>query len=163
MTIQRCPLQDNWRKWDLFAEATRFNHLSNLVDVATNQNAREARRGKRLRLIEAVWEVAPDDASVQCPPKDANFYKGSPCHKHIEFELDGQLVHIDRMYASKGGPGRSYTEFRVFVNGKFAGRGGGAGTSLGGGGSDLPAVALVSNDKMLTVSEDGIALWERLD
>lgn len=38
---------------------------------------------------------------------------------------------------------------RIHINGELCGRGGGCGTSLGGGGSDLPARALVGGDLLI--------------
>jgi hypothetical protein len=48
-------------------------------------------------------------------------------------------------------PGRSVREFRIFVDGELAGRGGQCGCSLGFGGGDLPAVACVDSDLVVTV------------
>ena len=161
MAIQNCPMGRDWRNWDLSTEA-RFKP-SNPEARAAITRARKARQGERLRQVEVVWETAPDDASYQPAPEGSHFLEGSPSHIHTEFEIDGELVHIDRLHVNKFAPGRSYTEFRIFVNGKLAGRGGSAGTSLGGGGSDLPAVALVGKDKVLTVDKQAIiTLWKRL-
>lgn len=161
MTVHNCPLGSEWRNWDVFTEA-RFT-VSSPEEKATIAEVRKAKWGEKLREIEVVWETAPDDASYQPAPEDAHFSEGSPSHVHTEFQIDDQLIHIDRLHADKLCPGRSYTEFRIFVNGRLAGRGGSAGSSLGGGGSDLPAVALVGTDKVLTVDrQEVITLWKRL-
>ena len=77
--------------------------------------------------------------------------------------LYGDLVHIDRLYASLHSPGRSCIEYRIFVNGKLAGHGGDGGSSLGGGSSsDLPAVALVGQDKIVATDwQVVITAWAR--
>jgi hypothetical protein len=89
----------------------------------------------------------------------------SPGHLHAGTIIEGVRLHIDRVAATKYGPGRSFLEFRIFTDGVLAGRGGRCGCSLGGGGSDLPAVARVAAHLVITVedaAEDGrptVELW----
>jgi hypothetical protein len=150
-----------WREWDLATEA-RFR-VSDPKARAAIAEAQRAERGQQLRQIEVPWVVALDDASYQPPPESSHFFDGSPSHVHTEFEVEGDRVHIDRLRANKYAPGRSFTEFRIFVNGELRGRGGSAGSSLEGhGNADLPAVALVGIDTVLTVDrESTITLWRR--
>ena len=162
MSIRNCPMGSEWRNWDLSTEG-RFRP-SNPEERASTEKAQKTKRGKRLKQIEVSWETAPDDVQYQPVPQDSHFAKGSPCHLHTEFKVDDVLIHIDRLYANKYAPGRSYVEFRIFVNGTLAGRGGSAGSSLGGSGnSDLPAVALIGSDKIISVDNQMVvALWEAL-
>ena len=75
-------------------------------------------------------------------------------------DIDGRTVHVDWVSNSnqKGGPGRALTEFRVFVDGQLAGRGGEWGCSLGAGGRDLPLVARIGADTALTLDHMGRGL-----
>ena len=57
--------------------------------------------------------------------------------------------------ATKFGPGRSFKEFRIFVAGRLAGRGGRCGCSPGIGGSDLTAVARLGRGQAITVDAHG--------
>jgi hypothetical protein len=74
---------------------------------------------------------------------------------HAQTMLDGHRVHIDVLSATKYGPGRSYQECRIFVDGRLAGRGGDCGCSLGFGTSDFPAVAAVGMDAAMTFDSIG--------
>jgi hypothetical protein len=73
-------------------------------------------------------------------------------HIHAETTIGERLVHIDLVKIIRGGPGRSVIEVRIFVDRELAGRGGSCGCSLGGGGDDLPAVALVAPSNVLSVT-----------
>jgi hypothetical protein len=91
---------------------------------------------------------------------------GYPRHHHAETPINGHLIHIDVVNVLKYGPGRSVREFRIFVDGELAGRGGDCGCSLGFGGGDLPAVARIDSDVVLTVDADSgkeppvVELWQ---
>lgn len=155
-----CPMGSAWRDWDL-STPERF-HPSDPDDFAQVQAARAAVRGRALDTIAVSWSIAPDDARTLRAPQGTQHAKESPSHLHAELTVDGHRVHIDRLSANKHSPGRSYKEIRIFVDGILAGRGGSAGSSAGGGGSDLPAIALPGDDRVLTV--DGqmvVTLWER--
>jgi hypothetical protein len=65
--------------------------------------------------------------------------------------INNHVVHIDMVDVRKYGPGRSVREFRIFVDGELAGRAGECGCSLGFGGGDLPAVARIDSDAVMTV------------
>jgi acyl-CoA-binding protein len=151
-TIAGCPLDSNWRDWDLFGPNQYFKLPPELE--AISKAAQAVKRGAEIQTVEAEWESAADDVRFVPAPKGTSFAKGSPTHQHTEFGLDGHLIHIDRVGATRGGPGRSIVEYRIYLDGQFAGHGGRGGTSLGGGGDSLPAVALLGQDKILTVSED---------
>jgi hypothetical protein len=154
-------MNSDWREWDLWTEA-RFKPSSPEAETAI-QAARQAERGDWLREVDVEWETAPDDESYQPAPPRSHFQRGSPSHIHTEFTVDGERVHIDRLEAVKEAPGRSFIEFRIFVDGKLVGRAGAAGISLGAGSSNFPAVALVGEDKVLTVDRQAtIRLWNRL-
>jgi hypothetical protein len=156
-----CPMPSTWRAWDLFG-------LTYRGDLAPESEARIAigrrmRRGRALRTLRLRWELAADDASIRpltIPEvaEPSRWGEGTPSHVHTEFALDGRTVHIDVMAATKYGPGRSYWEARIFIDGQLAGRGGGGGCSLGGGGDDLPACALLNDGIVIAVS-DGRTGW----
>jgi hypothetical protein len=86
---------------------------------------------------------------------DWKYPDGYPRHHHAETSINNHVVHIDVVDVRKYGPGRSVREFRIFVDGERAGRGRNCGCSLGFGGGDLPAVARIDSDLVLTV--DSIA------
>jgi hypothetical protein len=73
-------------------------------------------------------------------------------HVHAETTIGTRSIHIDLVEIVRGGSGRAITEVRIFVDGDLAGRGGSCGCSLGGGGSDAPAVAIVGNSRVLAVT-----------
>ena len=92
--------------------------------------------------------------------------RGIARHLHAEAIIEGVRVHIDRVTATKYGPGRSFLEFRIFADGELVGRGGRCGCSLGGGGSNLPAVGRIAANVAITVddvSEDGQPTMELCD
>ena len=155
-----CPLGIAWREeWD--AHITSRWTPGSPDDIRVEQ-ARKARVGRKMKTIKLRWQIAPDDARYQPPQKGSSFHPGYPRHRHTEFKVDDTVVHIDRIQVTKGGPGRSFKDIRIFVNGVQAGRGGFCGCSLGGGGTDGPTVALVGPDKLLFVTSDHeIELWER--
>jgi hypothetical protein len=169
--ISECPLDVSWCLWDMLGAHTRFDELS----PAQWEICADARRTvptRHLGLMELEWEAAPDDARyVPMTPKESGdvewrWGKGSPSHVHAEGMIESVLVHIDRVTTTKYGPGRSFLEFRIFASGELAGRGGRSGCSLGGGGSDLPAVGRIASNVAITVDdllEDGrpiVELWE---
>ena len=53
-------------------------------------------------------------------------------HLHADFNLEGHEVHVDFVRFFRAGPQTSYREYRVFVDGEQAGRGGGFRGFLGG-------------------------------
>lgn len=143
--IRVCPLGDSWFEWDMFVTAaTRLR----FVPEGQKERCASARRtipSVNRGRVKLEWEnphvagIAPTRSSI------------SDRHMHAEVTIGARLVHIDVVRLVKGGPGRSIVEVRVFVDGELAGRGGSVGCSLGGGGSDLPAVAAVSDSTVLTV------------
>jgi hypothetical protein len=167
----QCPLDRSWRLWGMFGQERRYDRVSPEDKVICDQ-ARRATPVRHLGLIELAWRAAADDGrkvpmtSEESGDVEWRWAKGSPQHVHVEIEVDGHRVHVDRASASKRGPGNMYLEFRIFVDGRLAGRGGRCGTSLGVGGSDLPAVARVGPHKAITLDEDvGVStpiaeLWE---
>lgn len=143
-TIQACPLNEGWRLWDMFGiDQHDFRWLTpdqrDRCSVSRNVIPR-----KHLALLTLEWEVALDDARH----KPVSEY---PRHHHAETLINNHVVHIDVVDVRKYGPGRSVREFRIFVDGELAGRGGKCGCSLGFGGGDLPAVARIDSDAAITV------------
>jgi hypothetical protein len=65
-------------------------------------------------------------------------------------------VHVDELGASMWAPGQAYLEYRIFLDGALVGRGGRSGCSLGAGGNDLPARALLPSGEVLVVKEGGL-------
>ena len=169
--LQHCPLE-HWRLWDMFAKPENDFRFVPDDRAQVCRDARLVRPILHLGQVALEWEVAADDARhvpmtpAESGSPDWKYQSGSPSHLHAETTIDGHLVHIDRVCASKSGPGRSVLEFRVFVEGKLAGRGGRCGCSLGFGGSDLPAVAQVGGSRVLTVdavhgfATPVVELWE---
>lgn len=156
--ILACPLDPSWRRWDMFGPSYR-----QIPAEATRRCAspRRLRPLHHLGLVALDWEAAPDDArvvpmtSAESGDVEWRYEQGSPHHVHAETTIGGVLVHIDMVGATKFGPGRSFTECRIFVAGRLAGRGGRCGCSLGIGGSDLPAVARLGRGQAITVDAHG--------
>jgi hypothetical protein len=158
--ITTCPLAPTWRGWDVWSPERT---LGGATEGAVCRQARATPRGARLSEQPVLWEVSPDDAEFHPPAGDAGFVDGSPSHRHAEFAIDGHQVHIDCLVAHKWGPSRFYVEYRIFVDGALAGRGGESSLPQGGiPDKNLPAVALLGQDKVLTVDAHGtLAVWER--
>ena len=155
--ITSCPLDRSWRLWDMF-NTPKYWDVPDDAQPSLDAAA-AARPSSHLGLVRLDWELARDDAafepmtSAESGQPDWKYSEGSPRHLHAEAVIDGARVHLDWVYASKHGPGRSITEIRIFVDGRLAGRGGRCGCSLGFGKGDLPAVALLGGGKALTVDD----------
>ncbi len=162
MEIADCPLAHQWIDWDVDTEK-RFR-LSGVEERRLAVEARESRRGKQVRRIQANWQVASDDVTRAAPPDDIDFARGSPRHLHAQFEVDSSLVHVDYVAAEFTSPARRYVEIRIFVRGLLSGRGGASSSASGAAeSSELPALALVGTELLLGVWEDrSIVLWDRL-
>jgi hypothetical protein len=158
--ITGCPMDPSWRSWDVWSPERT---LAGAVDGVVCRQAQAMQHGAKLSEQPVLWEVAPDDAEFHAPAGDAGFVDGSPSHRHAEFAIDGQQVHIDCLVAHKWGPSRFYVEYRIFVDGVLAGRGGESSLPQGGASDrDLPAVALFGQDRVLTVDGHGmLAVWKR--
>jgi len=122
-----------------------------------------ARRVKRLSEIGPVdveWHVAADDAShLPMTPEESGrpgwkYLPGCPSHIHADLFVDRHGVHVDVCAATMFGPGRSWWECRIFVEGTLSGRGHRCGSSIGVGGRTLPAIALVGRRHVLCVDVD---------
>ena len=142
-----CPLGSAWRNWDVFHEC--FWELSP-EDAETFRKANAVTLGPLIREISAAWELAADSDPYPRPPKSFLAHH----HFHADFSVDGHAVHIDKIFVINWGPLRGYTEYRIFVDGHFAGRGGAAGGSWGSFGNDLPAKALLNGEKVLVLDKE---------
>ena len=160
--LRSCPMNSDWRAWHA-ATPDRFR-LADPAAQARAVEAMQATRGRRLRQIDVLWERAPDDVFYQ-PEQEPNhsFWIGSPSHLHTSFKLGPWRVHIDRLLAERRGPLSIYIEYRIYINGVIAGRGGMAGGPYGCGNYDLPAAALLGDGRILSVDRDlNIEVWEHL-
>jgi hypothetical protein len=162
MAIADCPLGGQWIDWDIDTDKRFRLHAVDERRLATE--ARESRRGKQIRRIQAEWEVAADDITRQAPPDDIDFAQGSPRHLHAQFNVETNLVHVDYVLAEFTSPPRRYVEIRIFVRGLLAGRGGASSSGMGYSASaELPALALIGTELLLGVWDDrSIVLWKRL-
>ena len=169
LTIETCPLPPSWRSWDLFG--ADYRHLS-ADEHCTCAAARRLLPLEFRGLLTVDWEVASDDETLSPTPMmpeesgqpDSRFSKGSPSHVHADVVIDSHAVHIDHVYATKSGPGRSHREIRIFVAGRLGGRGGRCGCALGFGANDLPAVAALGQDGAIVVDDCSngliVELWK---
>lgn len=119
--------------------------------VSEEQYAR-CEQARRTRPISCLGRVPLKWESADSKPRPAVMTRLREGHIHAETTIAMRLVHIDLVEITRGGPGRSITEMRIFVDGQLAGRGGSCGCSLGGGGNDLPAVAVISESTILSVA-----------
>lgn len=160
--IRSCPMKCDWRRWNS-ATPDRFR-LADPDEHNRAASAQQAVRGRRLQTIRARWERAADDAFYQPDPDPHTSYKaGSPCHVHTSFRLGKQRIHIDRLMIERGGPLCVFIEYRIYIDGAVAGRGGICGGPYGNGNMDLPAVAFLDSRRILSVDEDlSIGIWEYL-
>jgi hypothetical protein len=149
-----CPLGPGWTAWDI-GSSWRADLPPDADAIA--ERTKRAVGVRDLGALKVRWVWAFDDPSRLL--QEAGNPAGrivSSSHLHTEVTIDDHRVHIDRVTATRTGPGRSIDETRIIVDGVFAGRGGGTGCSLGGGCSHGPAVALVGARKAVLV--DGTCL-----
>jgi hypothetical protein len=144
--IRACPLPAQWIKWDMLSRDEKNYRFVSEEQHARCEQARRTRPLRRLGRVPLKWESADGKAR---PAVMTRLREG---HIHAETTIATRLVHIDLVEITRGGPGRSITEVRIFVDGQLAGRGGSCGCSLGGGGNDLPAVAVISGSTVLSVA-----------
>ena len=159
--IRSCPMNSDWRRWYPIG----YRELIQLADPEAQEKAvaaHKAVRGRRLQAIRARWERAADDAFYQPDPDPHTSYKaGSPCHVHTSFRLGKQRIHIDGLMIERGGPLCAFFEYRIYIDGAAAGRGGMCAGPYGYGNHDLPAVAFLDSQRVLSVDRDlNISLWE---
>jgi hypothetical protein len=158
--IPDCPLGSCWRDWDMFGTLDKYFRFVSDEQKAQCQEARVRAPSRHLGRIGLEWEATWIEPGV------GNRKGTFDGHVHAEATIETRLVHIDIVRLTKWGPGRSILEVRIFVDGELAGRGGSAGCSLGFGGSDLPAVAILSGSTVLSVAvihgrgTPVVELWE---
>jgi hypothetical protein len=145
----KCPVEATWRYWDISIHS-RTGPLS----VATKlrlRRAERARAGIRLRTPEITWTEDRDETPNGYD--ETGWYRQYGARReHGGCIIDGQWIHIDRVWATRYGPGRAFAEIQIHVDGKLAGRGGRAG-ALGGSGCDLPACAVIGRKYLLIVGD----------
>jgi hypothetical protein len=139
----RCPLGHEWLIWGF----TRVVHGDVTADVI-ERLARDQRVGLELtyvaRTIPVDWT---EDTSV--PVRfigHASRLQANAWHRCGDFTLNGQRVHIDLFGGNGGGPGFGFRDERIYIDDQLRGRGWQMGNSLGGGGMNHPAVALLRPD-----------------
>jgi hypothetical protein len=86
------------------------------------------------------------------PLEEPDLVPGSPRHRHATFDIDGHRVHVDWLAARRSKPTFAFIEYRVFVDGLLAGRGGRAQVGVGAP-SNRPARALLDDTQLLMVSD----------
>lgn len=170
--IHACPLDGRWRRWDMFGAHADDFRWTTPEERTRCAAARAAQPVRHRGLVPLTWEVAPDDArhrpmtAAESGAPDWKYPAGSPRHLHAEVIVGGHVVHLDWLDVQKFGPGRSVREVRIFVDAELRGRGGRCGCSLGFGGGDLPAVARLSRDRVVTADlvaghdTPVVELWE---
>jgi len=118
-----CPVRPNWPS-TIGRTLNRFRlEPTAPAGLEAARAAHFVKRGPKLGDLMPQWEVAEDDCSRN-PSVAEGWLQGYPCHIHTSFELDGQCVHIDRMWGQSGGPHTTAIEFDVFVDGQWLGLGG---------------------------------------
>lgn len=125
-TVRWCPLDQRWAKWDLLGGANDFVLLAE-HHHQTCEAARTRTPSRHLGELAIHWEHGAGSGLV-----------------HGETIVNCVSVHVDMVTIDRSGPGRRIQEVRIFANGELCGRGGSFGSSLGGGGGDLPAVGLIA-------------------
>jgi hypothetical protein len=145
-TIRSCPLPAGWTEWDIAGDTEKCYRVVSPEQHARCERARRTSPVRSLGRLRLAWESADGNAR---PAIVARLREG---HVHAETTIGTRLIHIDLVEIVRGGPGRAITEVRIFVDGELAGRGGSCGCSLGSGGSDAPAVAIVGNSRVLAVT-----------
>jgi hypothetical protein len=166
-----CPLDSEWRDWDFLNVPNR-----RLTGAAIERHhvLRKLNGVRDLGELELAWEIAFDDPGRLIHEAGGDSTGNHPwsSHIHAETTIDDSRLHIDWITASRFGPGRSMTEVRIFLDGALVGQGFSGGCSLGFGGSDLPAVAMVGRDKAVVVDgsaqplvayEDALSRYFRCD
>jgi hypothetical protein len=148
--LAECPLDASWRDWDAMVPPI-FSLIPD-ADRLTCEAARHLTPLRHLGLIRLEWLSAT-------PPTNPDSRMQSR-RIHATGDISGRTVHVDWVNNSnqRGGPGRSFAEFRAFVDGQLAGRGGEWGCSLGVGGRDLPLVARISANRAITLDHMGRGL-----
>lgn len=136
--LVECPLGDGWKKWDMFGPRETDYRLITDEERGRCEAARRPRNLQHRRAVTPRWEFA-----AGCGPDTTNQLL------HAETHIEGRRVHVDYVERHLGGPGRTVSEIRIFVDGLLEGRGGMVGCSLGSGGGDLPAVARITPSLVL--------------
>jgi hypothetical protein len=148
-----CPLGTEWVDWDMFGPPEHDFRLVTDSDRIRCEHARKAEPTRHAGRLKLRWGTARS-------------HDEDTTRMHVEADVAGRVLHIDHITRRRYGPGRSFQEFRLFVDELLEGRGGSAGCSLGFGGGDLPAVALIGDRLAVTVDTvpdirvPVVELWE---
>ena len=145
-----CPLDRSWRVW------TPGGPVTGRLDDSTAQRVSRATRLTldAHALLPVEWELAPDDVTLLPvdPDQEPDLVPGSPRHRHATFDVGGHTVHADWLSARRSRPTLWFIQYRVFVDGVLAARGGRAGVGLGSP-SNLPVKALIDDTRLLMIRD----------
>jgi hypothetical protein len=146
-----CPLDRSWRTWTLGGPTT------GRLDDSASQRVAHARQltldGNATPLL-VEWELASDDVTVMPvdPVVEPDLAPGSPRHRHTTFNVGDHTVHVDWLTARCLKPTFAFIEYRAFVDGALAARGGRMQVSVGAP-SNLPAKALIDDTRLLVIRD----------
>ena len=137
-----CALRAAWWNWDIVGPTTIFTIPDD--DWQRCVEARQIVGATHIARLRLDWSVD---------------HRGNTSLVHADARIGDRTVHIDMVKGQRSGPGRAFTEVRIFVDGRLEGRASVAGCSLGGGGNSLPAVARIGDEHVVTVDHvDGFAV-----
>jgi hypothetical protein len=146
-----CPLDRSWRTRTLGGQTT-----GRLDDSASQRVARASQLtlDSNATSLSVEWELALDDVTLMPvdPVREPDLVPGSPRHRHATFDVGGHTVHVDWLSARHSKPTFAFIEYRVFVDGALAARGGRMQVSVGAP-RNLPAKALIDDTRLLVIRD----------
>jgi len=139
----RCPLGHEWLIWG----CSRVVHGDIPLEVR-ERLARDQHAGRTLTYVARTLPVEwAEDRSVPVRFIDhENRLRPDAWHRCGDFTFNGHHIHIDLFGGNGGGPGFGFRDERIYIDGELRGRGWQMGASIGAGGMDHPAVALIRPD-----------------
>jgi hypothetical protein len=127
----RCAIGNGWH------EHWRAYTLRTVGDPTfVSELPKNVRRATRLA---PAWEVGSGDRTLFSGSTTLTTYG----HQHADVQVGNVIAHVDLLRATGSGPGFSLTALLVHVDRNLVGRAWAFG-SLGGGGNNFPAVAIVN-------------------
>ena len=136
-----------WLTWGV----SRVRHGDLRPDVLARIDADRA----RARSLRAVMWTTPipwvEDRSVRVRFIAHGNRLRDEWRRCAELTFNGRDVYLEWFGGTGGGPGFSFSEVRIHLDRKLVGRAWRLGCSLGGGGYDSPAVAMLRDDLALRV------------